>query len=55
MGVHAAPQAVQSFVVSSVVQTLPHVVSVQMHVPLEQVGVGWAHVPLTQLPVRSQV
>jgi hypothetical protein len=41
---HTSPQALQSVGVFSSVQVLPHVVSVQVHDPLTQLGVGCAQV-----------
>jgi hypothetical protein len=57
VGVHTSPHALQLLVVFRVVQSLPpHRVSLQVHDPLTQLGVGCAQVAwLTQLPVAPQV
>jgi hypothetical protein len=56
VGVHAVPHALQLLVVSRSVQVPPHSVSLHVHVPALQSGVGWAHVvPLTQVPAAEHV
>lgn len=57
VAVHTAPHALQLLAVLSAVHVVPpHVVSWQVHAPLWQSGVGWAHgVWFCQLPALLQV
>jgi hypothetical protein len=56
VGVHTSPQALQLLVVFKVVHVLPQVVSVQVHEPPLQVGVGCAQgLPFTSVPPAPQV
>ena len=56
VAVHTSPQALQFWVVLSSVHVEPQVVSVHVHEPLEQLGVGWAHVArFVHVPVLLHV